>query len=110
MKQIVTPFGTFLTGDLVAEAVHRYSLALSWTYECDFVDIPYLDAQDRLRRVQLRVGWLVDLDVVPALSRGAEVVEETTVTDILKQAAWVERHPALRSAPANDLTYGESSV
>ena len=110
MKQIVTPFGTFLTGDLLADAVHRYSLALAWVYDSAFVDIPYRDAYGRVRRVQLRVGWLVDIGVVAVPGGVDEMLEEATVSDILRQAESVERQPALRSAPAHDLTYWESSI
>lgn len=110
MKRIVTSFGTFLTGDRLADAVCRYSLALAGNFDSAFVDIPYADAHGHRRRVQLRVGWLVDLGVVTAKSEGAEVEDEETVDRILRQSASVERRPGLGASSSSDLTYWESSI
>ena len=91
MKRILTTFGGFPTGDDIADAVAGYALALARAHETDFVDIPYRSAQGAVERLELRIGWLVDIGVVrdgdPRIGfDGEELVELDTVRQLNEHA------------------------
>ncbi|HZU92548.1 MAG TPA: hypothetical protein VFF85_02920 [Microbacterium sp.] len=79
MKRIVMSFGAFLTGDEIADAVNRYSLALAKAHETEIIEIPYRATIDRVDRIELRVGWLVDIGIVHQGEDGRELLEPETV-------------------------------
>ena len=80
MKNIVTSIGTFPTGDLLAEAVGRYALALARAYDSAVIEVPYRSGDGTLQRAELRVGWLVDIGIVTAEGDQDEVID----TDALR--------------------------
>lgn len=79
MKRVITSFGAFCTGDAVADAMSRYALALARAHDTDLVEIPYLDDDDVARRLELRVGWLVEIGIVPEAGHGDELLDHDTV-------------------------------
>ena len=83
MKALTTRVGTYVTGDAVADAVLSYALALARAQALDLVDIPFRAASGAVSRVQLRLGWLVDLDCV---SHGglpeSELIDGNLITDL----------------------------
>ena len=91
MKRIVTSFGGFLTGDEIADAVSRYSLALAKAHETEVVEIPYRPLPGRIDRIELRIGWLVDIGVVRQGEDGRELLEPETVRHLHDTADALER-------------------
>jgi hypothetical protein len=79
MKRIVMSFGAFLTGDEIADAVNRYSLALAKAHQTEMVEIPYRSTPSRVDRIELRIGWLVDIGVIHHDDEGRELLEPETV-------------------------------
>jgi hypothetical protein len=82
MKRILTSFGSFCTGDDIARATSRYSLALARTHDTDTVDIPFLAGDGTIQRIEMRIGWLVDIAVAEERAGEVEVVEPQTVRDM----------------------------
>lgn len=98
MKQIVTIFGAFLTGDQIADAVSRYARALSKAHDSDVVDLPYRAEGGDVRSVALQVGWLVDLGVV-ALDHPGEELHDAELVEALdswsgQRERWCNDEPA----------------
>ena len=93
MKALTTRVGTYVTGDAVADAVLRYALALARVRALDVVEIPFRAASGAVSRVQLRLGWLVDLDCV---SEGGlperELTDGILITDL--RARELALHPS----------------
>jgi hypothetical protein len=83
MKALSTRVGTYVTGDAVADAVLGYALALARVQSLDLVEIPFRAANGAVSRVQLRLGWLVDLDCV---SHGglpeSELIDGNLIADL----------------------------
>ena len=92
MKALTTRVGTYVTGDAVADAVLRYALALARMHALDLVEIPFRSAGGAVSRVQFRLGWLVDMDVVsqggPAES---ELIDGAVITEL--RARELSLHP-----------------
>lgn len=88
MKALTTRVGTYVTGDAVADAVLNYALALARAGSIDLVDIPFRTASGVVSRVQLRLGWLVDMDSV---SEGGSAENELTDTALLADLRTRER-------------------
>jgi hypothetical protein len=93
MKALTTRVGTYVTGDAVADAVLSYALALARVQAVDVVEIPFRLATGAVSHVQLRLGWLVDLDCV---SEGGlserELIDRVVVTDL--RARELALHPS----------------
>ena len=95
MKRILTTFGGFQTGDDIADAVAGYALALARAHETDLVDVPYRSASGGVERLELRIGWLVDIGVVqdgvpPEGTEGEEPSEPDTVRQLREYTLAVE--------------------
>lgn len=86
MKRIVTSYGDFRTGDELADAVGRYGLALARAHLTDSVEFPYLTALGQTDRVEMRIGWLVDIGLVRDGGSSAEIVEPASAQDIRRRA------------------------
>jgi hypothetical protein len=84
MKELLTRVGTYATTDVVADAVMKYALALARAHRLDVVDIPFLADDGKARLVQLRIGWMVDIDAVGAVS-GVEGSEEAVTDDLRRR-------------------------
>lgn len=93
MKRIITTFGDFRTGDDIADAVGRYGLALAKVHETDMVEIPYRSANGDVDRIELRIGWLVDIGIAHGEGDrdGEELLEPETVRLLRDTALSVER-------------------
>lgn len=94
MKRILTTFGDFRTGDDIADAVAGYALALARAHETDLVDIPVRTARGAVERLELRIGWLVDIGVVQDDGSrglgGEELLEPDTVRQLGEYALAVQ--------------------
>jgi hypothetical protein len=84
MKALTTRVGTYITGDLVAESVADYGLALAQAQRLDSIDVPFRTTKGEIARVQLTVGWMVDLDVV-SLGDGVPEVTDTAFLDDVRE-------------------------
>ena len=91
MKRIVTTIGDFRTGDDIADAIGRYCLALARAHETDLVEFPYRDPRGDVDRIELRIGWLVDIGIAHDGGVGDELVEPDTVRQLRDTALAVER-------------------
>lgn len=91
MKEILTSFGGFRTGDDIARAVSRYSLALARMHDTDTIEIPFLAVDGTIQRVEMRIGWLVDIGITEDGSAEVEVVEPRTVRDLHERADAVDQ-------------------
>lgn len=109
MKQIVTPFGTFLTDEMLADAICRYSRALARVHDSAFVEIPYRDAHGLVRRVVLRVGWLVSLDVASSTLVAEKVDADVIATEIIRWSEEVERREVIGSSNPYDPIDGKAA-
>jgi hypothetical protein len=83
MKALTTRVGTYITGDLVAESVAEYGLALARAQRLDSIDVPYRNSKGEVAHVQLTVGWMIDLDVV-SLGDGVPEVTDAAFLDDLR--------------------------
>ena len=61
MKVLSNTVGSFLTGSAIADAVMALNLALTRRRQVDVVDIPFIDSAGDQSRVQLAIGWHVEL-------------------------------------------------
>jgi hypothetical protein len=88
MKRIVTSYGDFRTGDELADAVGRYGLALARAHLTDSVEFPYLTALGQTDRVEMRIGWLVDIGVVRdnGASGNMEIIEPDSAQEMRRRA------------------------
>ena len=108
MKHIVMSIGTFRTGDLLAEAVGRYALALAHAYDSAVVDVPYLSADGTLQRAELRVGWLVDIGIVTADGDEEEVVDPDALRILVDCCDELERDRWPQLPPEQSWAYWET--
>ncbi|WP_102192114.1 hypothetical protein [Microbacterium aurantiacum] len=97
MKRILTTVGGFQTGDDIADAVIVYALALARAHQTDTVDIPYRTERGAVERLELRIGWLVDIGVVQDRATredidGTETFEPETVQQLREDALAVGGH------------------
>ena len=108
MKHIVMSIGTFRTGDLLAEAVGRYALALAHAYDSAVVDVPYLSADGTLQRAELRVGWLVDIGIVTADGDEEDVVDPDALRILVDCCDELERDRWRQLPPEQSWAYWET--
>ena len=78
MKVLSNTVGSFLTGSAIADAVMALNLALTRHHQVDIVDIPFIDSQGDQSRVQLAVGWHVELVTQTHPSAMEELLEPET--------------------------------
>lgn len=103
MKALTTRVGTYVTGDAVADAVLSYALALARIQALDVVDIPFRTAIGDAERVQLRLGFLVDMDCVSEGGRPEdELVDVAVVSDL--------RARELALHPKGDSSFGTGEI
>jgi len=97
MKTIHTSHGSFATGAEIADAVTEYALALARARMLDVVDIPFVTDDGTVKRVQIRIGWLIDTVVTSDELPGNDLIEVDTILSILSRthALKVLRAPAL---------------
>lgn len=107
MKRIVMSFGDFLTGDDIADAVSRYSLALAKAHQTEIVEIPYRSTPSRVDRIELRIGWLVDIGVVRHENTGRELLEPETVQHLHSTTDSLERVGSLGEGSSRSWTKWE---
>ena len=95
MKTIGTAFGAFLTGTEIADAVTAYGLALARIRALDVVDIPFVAGDRSVQRVQLRIGWMVEILVTSDGRTVDELIEPDTILDLIsKSRALAQRRDA----------------
>lgn len=82
MKALTTRVGTYVTGDAVADAVLDYGLALARARQVDLVDVPFRATGGEIARVQFRIGWMSDVDVVNDGHRGPEVTDDAATAEL----------------------------
>jgi hypothetical protein len=96
MKLLTNRTGSYLTGDELADAVMRYSLALARRRELDVVDIPFITDDGGVRRVELPIGWSANTTATSSAERGQELTESDTARQMNEKAA---RIATLRAYP-----------
>ncbi len=69
MKTLITPVGSYLTGDAIADAVLDYWLALVQEGRADVIDVPILSVDGEPSHVTITVGWMTPLAAVDTLYR-----------------------------------------
>lgn len=82
MKALITRVGTYVTGDALADALLNYSLVLARAQRVDLVELPFRAPSGAIARVQVRVGWMVDMDAVSHEQREPEVTEPGLIEDL----------------------------
>lgn len=85
MKELSTRVGTYATTDVVADAVMTYALALARAHRLDVIDVPFLTTAGEERLVQLRVGWMVDIDAVSGSGRGRLDAEDSVADELRRR-------------------------
>ena len=95
MKLIITPLGSYLTGDEIADALLDYGHALARNQTTDLVDVPVV-AEQSTRRLRLTVGWMVQLQSLDAEPREPELVSLSTTKSLrARTAKLLEGEPSL---------------
>ena len=100
MKALINRNGTFLTGDDIADAVLHYGLVLARRQQQDVIDIPYLDQDGAVGRVQMTVGWLAE-NIATTVPTGSEA-EPDELLDVDATLALYEKAEntgVIRAAP-----------
>ncbi|MFG6491042.1 hypothetical protein [Microbacterium sp. P03] len=92
MKSLTTRVGTYATGDLLADAVMSYSLALARQRKIDLVDIPFRESNGKISNVQLAVGWMANLDAVGLTDLHPEVADAAVTADLLAREDALQAH------------------
>ncbi|VXC21612.1 conserved hypothetical protein [Microbacterium sp. 8M] len=95
MKLIITPLGSYLTGDEIADALLDYGHALARNQTTDLVDIPVV-VEKTTRRLRLTVGWMVQLQSLETEARETELVSLATTKSLrARTAKLVDGEPSL---------------
>lgn len=87
MKLLTNRYGSYLTGDELADAAIGYSLALARRRELDVVDIPFIAADGLESRVQFTVGWNTGTAAISSTGPRAELIEAETTRGMNERAA-----------------------
>jgi hypothetical protein len=69
MKTLITPLGSYLTGDAIADAVLDYWRALAREGRADVIDVPIVSTDGEPARVTITIGWMTPLAAVDTLYR-----------------------------------------
>ena len=83
MKRISYAGGSFVTGDLIADAVLDYAAVLARAGQADRVTVPGLGGDDRLTEFDLVVGPASQL-VAEAVEFGGDELESRELLDDLR--------------------------
>jgi hypothetical protein len=86
MKLLTNRNGSYLTGTEIADAVLRYGLALAKRQDVDIVDVPFVDSEGRIRRVELMVGWHSDTTATSDSGPTHELIEVDTILAMYAKA------------------------
>jgi hypothetical protein len=95
VKVLSNTVGSFLTGSAIADAVMALNLALTRRHQVDIVDIPFIDSDGNQCRVQLTVGWHVELVTQTNASTMVELLEPDTIRDFTDRTAGMSEPVAL---------------
>lgn len=108
MKALTTRVGTYVTGDAVADAVLSYALALARRQRLDLVELPFRAAGGEVSRVQIRVGWMVDVDSISQQEqRGPELTDAATTDDLKARELALRSHGDTPLSPDELVSVGE---
>ena len=81
VKRLLYAGGSFLTGDLIADAVLDYAAELANAGKAVRLDVPSLDLEQRHERVSMVVGPASQIFVEP-VSVGQEMEDETFLAEL----------------------------
>ena len=88
LKTLTTRNGSFTTEDGIADAVMSYGLALSRRHDVDIVNVPFTADDGSVRRVELLVGWHIDLTSTSTAEVSGSPRQEDTMDSLdLKTAS-----------------------
>ncbi|WP_127476080.1 hypothetical protein [Microbacterium sulfonylureivorans] len=93
MKTLTNRAGTYSTGDEIADAVMDYSGALAEERRTEVVDIPFVATSGVIRRVQILIGWRVEVNSVHHGGSPRELVDEE-LSGMLRRKAEAVRSPS----------------
>ncbi len=86
MKLITNRNGSYRTGTEIADAVLHYGLVLAKKRDIDIVNVPFVDSEGMIRRVQLTVGWQTDIIAVSDAEPTDELLEVDTILALYAKA------------------------
>lgn len=92
MKVLTNTVGSFITGSDIADSVMTYGLALAENRQSDIVDIPFLDEDGDESRMQMRVGWRVDVTAREYRTSAPEILDAEAVRSMSEKESAI-RHP-----------------
>jgi hypothetical protein len=110
MKRIITSFGAFRTGDDIADAVSRYALSLAKMHDTDVVDIPFVEEDGTEQRIELRIGWLVDIGLVAEPPTRWEMKDAETVRSLRDRTEIIERNRLQSLSADRSWSYWEHEI
>ena len=93
MKTLENRVGTYLTGDEIADAVMAYSRVLAQEQRTEVVDIPFVAGTGVIRRVQILIGWQVDVNAIKDGDHSPELVD-SELAEVLRTKAESVRTPS----------------
>jgi hypothetical protein len=102
MKTLTNRYGSFLTGDDLADAVLHYGLALARRQQLDLVEIPYRAEDGTVGNVQLTIGWLTETTATSTSAMnegGAELIDVEATLGMYDKA---ENSGVIRGMPFSD--------
>jgi hypothetical protein len=102
MRVLTNTIGSYLTGTAIADSVMGYGLVLARHRQVDLVEIPILDGDGLISRVQLRVGWLADMTCRDHHGTRRELLDAESVRQIDSKSQAL-RDPIGRPFTAEDL-------
>jgi hypothetical protein len=94
MKLLTNPTGSYLTGDEIADAVLHYGLVLARRRDIDIVNVPFLNAQRAICRVEMTIGWQSNTTAISDASPTDELLEADTIVALYAKADRVGRTKA----------------
>jgi hypothetical protein len=94
MKLLTNSAGSYLTCDEIADAVLHYGLVLAKRRDIDIVDVPFLNAQRAICRVEMTIGWQSDTTAVSDASPTDELFEADTIVALYAKADGLGRTQA----------------
>jgi hypothetical protein len=86
MKVLTNRIGSYTTGTEIADAVLRYGVALARRGDVDLVDIPFVEENGTISRVELTIGWQADIAAVSRTDAEDELVEADTILALYDKA------------------------
>jgi hypothetical protein len=99
MKLLTNSNGSYLTGDEIADAVLHYGLLLTRRHDVDLVNVPFVDNDGAVHRVELTIGWQSQTTAVSNTGPTDELLEVDTILDIYGRA---DSLTVIRAQPFTD--------